>query len=468
METLESPRLLGESWEVFSDGLDMLRDRTARNYLRSFIAFLDYVDLTSEELCEQHKARLKSDSALEKKKTSKMVYSYQKFLVEEKGLKIGSTKSVVNGVTKFFSANELYFQMNGYKVKIEDESQVIREIAGISKNELQKILNVCGSIRMLTMIHIAKESGLRLGDICNIKKETLKPILEKPDLQWFTWTMLPEKNRGKSYPMFADPCLGPESIRWIHTWIEEMEKKGVVSKFLFCNMKDTPRIVTKGGKVKEASHKGDKLNAKNISSAYSKLVRKAGLGGKNISFHSLRKYMQTQCESAGVPTPWIYRMQGRSKGSGQRYSKPNERELLERFNEGYSNLRTDVYTHNLMSAQQRRIRELEQERDELLKVQRNFNAIQEEMRLLKAYVRDSPNRTDFETYKRFEELAATDLPYCDLESAIEKEAYPDGLKNAPRTERPEEYWKLLIEGPCRECEKAKTCPTYALGIKALY
>ncbi len=323
----QKERLVGDSASWFEDYLSGLAPVTAVKYRRYFLRFLEYADLTSEQLYDMHRENSKHEDTRRKKLVPKMVYGFLEHLMKNEGIASGTARNVQNAIRGFFKANELDYSTNGKKLKVE-----IKEIPNISKPQLRKILDLTGSTRMHAIIYTARDSGLRVSDVCNIKVSDIRAVLSDK-IEFFTW----ETKQIKT-GQYASPVIGPDAIKWIRLWWNYRQEQGIKSEYLFTTVRSI-KANEFMGRVRGEVVKGEKVEPGNISQVFRTLRNKAGLKEHRVSIHSLRKYHKTSLEYAGVPTSWINRMQGRrGEGTGGIYTKPDSKMLIEIFTKGYHSL----------------------------------------------------------------------------------------------------------------------------------
>jgi hypothetical protein len=262
---------------------------------------------------------------------------------DENGNIIGASGSVqvirktVKGFFRSLGINDLV--ING---KIET---IIGDIPIITHDQLKRILEATGNPRNRALILTAKDSGLRESDLLRLKVGHIREALNDIELEFLTFEILPWKNRKKS-KIKANPCLGPESLDAIRKWmIYRTEKLGISAKDadpLFCATENRKGSSTRRGVDKPGTKKGDQLRDGTPGTRFYYLVRKVGLEEAGISFHSMRKFLQTQLEWAQVPPNWINRITGRKgRGTSGIYSRPNPAQIREIYGKAYHTLRLD-------------------------------------------------------------------------------------------------------------------------------
>ncbi len=324
-EEFNHPRFFGDSWMWWREFLEGKADKTRRNYIKDLREFMEFHDYTTEKLFEEHRDNSRHEDPRRKKILGSKLYKYQTTLIAA-GKSTGTAGNVEKSLRSFFRANELDFGMNGAAIKVTTE-----ELPTIQKDELRLLLDVCGSIRLKTAIHVLKEGGMRVSDLCNMKVADIAEALEG-ESGFFTWTLTQIKTGRK-----ADPVIGPEAIKWLKLWMQKRETDGIQSEWLFCT-------IEKRGDNRGV---GEKVSPGTIGHLFRHYRDKAGLRETGVGIHSLRKQHKTLLEYSGVPTSWIDKMQGRvGRGSGGVYTKPSSEQLIQMFKKGYDELAIETHVSN--------------------------------------------------------------------------------------------------------------------------
>lgn len=366
----KSSRLKGVSWEYYEAWLDKKAPGTQENYLLKFVGFLEYMDTDTEGLYKLYLEMIRDEDPRKKKRMSMYVFNYQKHLMETKGVKGISTRKVCWAVKGFFKANSLTLEI---EEKIQDDSE---EIPTISKEQIRKVLSATGSYKMKAVILLARDSGLRVGDITKLPIRILREALDNSSIEYYTFEWKQRKTKK-----FANPVIGPECLQALRTWMNYRVKKLKVSADdgdpLFCVEKTTSEFTTKFGIYVKGIVIGDWISEGSLGTNFSLIMKKADLkplpGGTRLpSIHSLRKYHWTTLQYAGVPTTWVEKMQGRKGvGTGGIYTKPNPEQLIEYYSKAYATLsgieegqheKIETLTHELGQSQYENA-ELRKERD---------------------------------------------------------------------------------------------------------
>ena len=259
---------------------------------------------------------------------------FQKYLMEKEGLKSGSVQAVYGAVSLFFLANKLEFEAREERISDEDAE----EIPIITREQLIEVFNACGSYKYKAIIMFLKDSGLRIGDVANLKVGDLKNAHYSDDRQFCTLETKTEKTG-----VYANPVIGPETLEWLARWNNWRETRNISANDndpLFCSTKNVAGCDRKDGVKRRKTNLGAFLTHSALGVTFRQYVKKAGLENTGISAHSCRKFHKTYLEAGGCPTSWINKMQGRKgEGTGGIYTKPEPEQLITMYQKGYGELR---------------------------------------------------------------------------------------------------------------------------------
>jgi integrase len=325
----ENPRLTGESKDLLLEALDMKRkESTQVIYLRSFVAFLEKNKLDSESFYE-----LACNTAEEKrrgkKKIAKMVRDFENYEIEN-GKATSTTKHIEKVVKIFYDANAIEnFSMFDLELKVTNGRG--QERASIE--HIKQFMESTHSLRNKSMFSMAKDSGLRSGDICSLNWGAFKEPILDPSMQWFTWEVSQGKAKKDSI-WYANPVIGIDALEYLRKYHRYCESRGLPvgdNDPIYICLSNRWNVTV-----------DNRLNPQSVSAEVYKVRKRAGLHGEKLSMHSMRKNHQTSLEKAGVPSNWIYQMQGRSiMNSSSAYTRPDRDELIEEYKKGYYYLSFD-------------------------------------------------------------------------------------------------------------------------------
>ena len=328
---MSSSKFVGRSYDEFTDSLIGKAESTKKLYTKALAKFLDWADMDTEQLFQQHWDNTRSDDPRDSKIIPRKVTDYMRYLHEEQGKAPSTCDQVKKAVSKFFEANSVLFKVNGDAIKITYKGK-----ERVTKEQIRTLIAATSNLRNQSIIMFLKDSGLRIGDLCHIQ---VKHVIDAIRLQkeFHTFSIRQEKTG-----LFADPVLGPECIQYLRMWWNARTQYGCSEDpeaFVYCSLENKPDITTKKGIKRKGTKIGDQVKSGTLSSVFDRLVKKTGLNKENISAHSLRKYHQTQCQAGGIPDTWINVMTGRkTSGSVRAYVKPDSDQLLSFYIEAYDKL----------------------------------------------------------------------------------------------------------------------------------
>ena len=208
---------------------------------------------------------------------------------------------------------------NGIELKRTTQIKIynIHEDTLPSREDLKKVLSN-SSLRTKTMILLLASSGLRVGELRNLKMSDID-INSDPGLVKIKG--LTAKERKSRLTFFSN-----ESKQVLQEYLEHRKNNGhqiTQESFLF---------TTNGGTQMSYQNLQFILN-----NAFKKVSKKEGKR-YGLHAHSLRKFFKTQLISAGVPGPMVDRLAGHSRYLSREYELYTEDQLKEWFLKGMKNL----------------------------------------------------------------------------------------------------------------------------------
>ncbi|MBU0964700.1 hypothetical protein KKC06_06700, partial [Patescibacteria group bacterium] len=150
---------------------------TSKGYRKHFDRFLERTGLSAEELYEMQRRAEAAEDPRDNGEVAELVVEHMKWL-EAEGLKAGTVKNFVTAMNVFFKINKC----DGFEISKEDipfadhDGQHV-----ITKAQLRKVWDRTSEefkIRNRAMIMLAKDIGLRIGDVAEI---TVREYLEAED-----------------------------------------------------------------------------------------------------------------------------------------------------------------------------------------------------------------------------------------------------------------------------------------------
>ena len=174
------------------------------------------------------------------------------------------------------------------------------------------------------MILFLKDSGLRISDARQYNYGDIAEQLERGD-DFISLTRITEK-QGTVAKTFS----GSEAIEAIKTYIDARRKGS--------RRVPPEKITDKSPLFRTWTTKVSRI----LRTSFSSTIRYAFLqiNEPNITAHSLRKYLQTNLEAAGINTNWIDQILGHKLiNSRDAYSKPTDEQLYKAYAKAYKFIR---------------------------------------------------------------------------------------------------------------------------------
>jgi integrase len=323
--------LSGESWNYFI-GKNGVTPDTKEVYIRYMTNLLTEWEMTPDQFYNWLKEKMESGDRREKQGIQNRLTGFYLSLLESE-LHINTIDLYVASVRFFCKSNALEIpeELTGFTTDRSIKQKYPDSFAKggkdkATKEEIRELLNISGNPRTDSFILMTYETGLRASDIVNMKIRDISPVLENPDLEFYSWEMIPIKNMSQDTPLPANPTIGFDSIKALRKWIkyrtEILEIPISPDSPVYC-------AVTDKGNVK----KGDQIAPNTLSRLLLYLRQKAGIENP-VSMHSLRKSNSTYLMECGIPERWVNVFQGK-KGYGTQgtYQKPD---TLEVFKKAYN------------------------------------------------------------------------------------------------------------------------------------
>lgn len=303
--------------KYWNEELGTKGEATREIYLRRFNEFLEYTGKTPDELIQQRQENLASKDL----KIQRAIESeFMKFLALKKheGYAPATLQIMFASIRSFFEIHYYPLRMRRGDYPKGDSNGVKRA----SKEAIQKALDQKSRNRITinAMILFLKDSGLRVSDARLLNYGNIAEQLERNE-EFISITMVTQKTK------LLVKTIGKEAIGALETYIEA-RKKG--------SQNVTPEIITDKSPLFRTWEHG---KVKRIArGSFSSLIRQTFLrvNEQRITAHSLRKYLQTNLECAGVNTNWIDQILGHELiNSRDAYSQPTDEELKEAYMKAY-------------------------------------------------------------------------------------------------------------------------------------
>ena len=384
--------LVGESYGYFMESIKATSLGTQKKYRKRLAEFLRDHQSNTEDffkwICEHENP----DDPRDVNALKKLLDSYYNLLItrEEKPYKFNTVIMFVKAVNHFLRGNmkdiHYKFKPSGLKPEEFNKKVVANGQDRISRDKINYLMSLTANPQYRSVITLLKDTGLRSGDLSQIKYKHIRKALQNPAPEYITFEILPIKNMNTTW-LFANPDLGPDAIKYLRLWVEykkrmfnnrfayetKSKKKGYFKHlepkeypyteedddFVYCYMETKKTHVDKNGVRKPGRGFGDPLEPIGASSMIQILKRKDRSAFKKISAHSFRKSHTTGLTAGDVPERWTNVMQGR-RGEGTQgiYQKPDEDELIQAYSEGY-------YAIALAEPEDAKIEELREQLEEM-------------------------------------------------------------------------------------------------------
>lgn len=208
---------------------------------------------------------------------------------------------------------------NGVELKRTTQIKIynVHEDILPSKEDLKKILQSC-SLRTRTIILLLSSSGLRVGELRNLKLSDVDMAREPGIIKIKGLTTKERKSRTTFFSNEAKQVL--------QSYLDQRKGNGhqiTEESYLF------------------ATNSGTQMSYQNLqfilNNVFKKVSKKEGKR-YGLHAHSLRKFFKTQLISAGVPGPIVDKLSGHARYMAREYELYTEDQLKEWFLKGMHNL----------------------------------------------------------------------------------------------------------------------------------
>ncbi len=208
---------------------------------------------------------------------------------------------------------------NGIELKRTTQIKIynIHEDSLPEKEDLKKVLSYC-SLRAKTIILLLASSGLRVGELRNLKVSDVD-LNSNPGVVKIKG--LTAKERKSRTTFFSN-----EAKQLLQSYLEHRKNNGhqiTEESFLF------------------TTHDGGQMSYQNLqfvlNNVFKKVSKKEGKR-YGLHAHSLRKFFKTQLIVAGVPGPIVDKISGHARYLAREYELYTEDQLKEWYLKGMKNL----------------------------------------------------------------------------------------------------------------------------------
>ena len=277
--------------------------------------------MNSDQLLSQ---RIQDSGSQDKKIQRRAESMFRQFLAymrDEKKYAPTTLQNVFASVRSFYEIHEYPLIMRKADYPKGDSNGAQRA----TREAIQKAIETPKhyQIPTIALIMTAKDSGLRVSDLRNLK---CKPILENPEAKIIPLRIITEKTH-----LLAKTFLGEEAINAIKKYLK-MRRRG--------SKKMKPEAITNESPLFRTWKHGEvnPMSRQNMCSIIKQTFVR--IGERKMSAHSLRKSLQTNLEKGGMPTNWIDQVLGHELlNSRDAYSLPTDEELKEAYEAAYKYIR---------------------------------------------------------------------------------------------------------------------------------
>ena len=312
-----------KSWNVWVEDLVNLSENVQSKYTRYVARFLQDQGLTPDGLYELRINELESKDRRDRRGVERTVKKWLTQL-ESEGLASGTVDRHYYALRSFFESQDIPFSL-----KSSDRPRV-NHIGRrmVTKSLIRKMIQLSSyrqRDRNIALVFILKDTGLRIGDISALNRETYLSAKEYRNEDGERFKEL-GPIRTKKTGVSAYPVIGPETIEHLDIYLNKRTD-------------DNPCLFL--------GERGGRIRIDALSKIFQRYSEKLGEDGGRISAHSFRKYHQTQLEASGLNPNILKRMHGRKvSDSTGAYSRPQDVPglIVEQYIQHYDAIRLDDNT----------------------------------------------------------------------------------------------------------------------------
>ena len=323
--------------EYWKNELAAKSTATKEIYLENFAKFTDYLGKTADELLKQRQENQTSNDIKTQRQTESQLIKFIS-AQREKGMSPATLQT-------YFAAIRSFYEIHYLPLKMRRGDYPTGESLGVRIATKEAISKAIENRRnrnktsLKAMVLFLKDSGLRISDARLLNYGDVAKQLERGD------TIIPLTRITQKQKTVAKTFIGTEAIQ-------------ALKKYLGARQKGSRRLPPE--KLTDDSPLFRTWTNREIKriprETFSSTIRFAFLriDEPNVSAHSLRKYVQTNLEAAGVNVNWIDQILGHKLiNSRDAYSKPTDEQLQEAYAKAYKFLRVypDLDTPKPQSSQ---------------------------------------------------------------------------------------------------------------------
>lgn len=303
--------------------------------------FCEWIQKTPDQLIDERKLQLKDE---DQRVNHQAEMDVKRFLahLDEKELSPNTVRGYFMAIRNFYKRN--YLELSFFRGDIRITHTVQEGTRAASKTDIRKMLEVSNP-RVRAIILFLKDTGLSESDFAKLK---LKDLGVKTVQEIFTLeTPIPIVTRRIKTKRQTITFVGEESLKALINTLKlrqigdpelrtvQKEKKGLKPETLTL---ESP-LFRSYAKIFMGKDKIKHLSGKAIGEIVRLTAKKADVWQKGFSAHALRRFFQTNLESAGIPRNWIQKMMGHAlSGSEGSYSLPEVATLRMAYDKAYPHL----------------------------------------------------------------------------------------------------------------------------------
>lgn len=232
--------------------------------------------------------------------TKRDIIKFQNWLIEDHGnspARIRRLKAVVSSLSNYVETicDEDYPNFRSIVRKIESPVNVpVREKTVMTEEECRMVADTLverGEIEKACMFSLADNSGRRKSELVRFKTSYFGDAHVLYDSLYRTPEKVKSKGRGKQGKMLNFYVLKKNFDPYLRLWLEEREKKGITSEWLFPDHNDPTKHV-------------DASLLNSWAKTFSRIL------GRPFYWHALRHRFTTKLSEAGIPKEVIQTIQG--------------------------------------------------------------------------------------------------------------------------------------------------------------
>lgn len=333
-------------------------------FKNNFKKYCEWIEKTPDQLVEERKQHLKDK---DQRVNHLAEMDVKRFLahLEDKGLSPNTVRGYFMAIRNFYQRN--YLELSFFRGDIRFTHTVQEGTRAANKKDIRKMLEVSNP-RVRAIILFLKDTGLSESDFAKLK---LKDLRVKTVQEIFILeTPVPIITRRIKTKRLTITFIGQESLKALINTLKlrqigdpelrrvNKEKKGLKPEILTL---ESP-LFRSYAKVFMGKDQIKHLSGKAVGEIIRLAAKKADVWKKGFSAHALRRFFQTNLESAGVPRNWIQKMMGHAlSGSEGSYSLPEVDTLRVAYDKAYPHLAITEKTE-----QKSRVEALEQQVEALM------------------------------------------------------------------------------------------------------